>query len=171
MSIKELGKKGSIPDVLFFPIKLVIGAIALVLIGFFMLQFGDKLEGTQIQSTETGNNSIRFFQDIGTTSIPGYFTILFAFDVIGIIATSFLITLSPIFFIIYIIFIAFAVVLSAFSMILYDRFSEVSAIATYIEGQGMINMIMQYAPVISLVVGVLSAIIIMAKIPGGGQDI
>jgi len=171
MEQKQLGRKGNVADVLVFTIYILVTAVGLILVGFFMTQFGEKLEGTPLQDTAVGNKSIAFINQIGDENIPKYFTILFIFDIIGIIGTSFLISLALPFFILYIIFIAFAVILAVFSMSFYDKFSEVSALQAYIADQTMINAIFQHAPLITLIVGVISAIIIMAKLPGGGQDI
>lgn len=170
--LDHLGRKGSLPDVLYFPIKMLVGAVLLVIVGYMMLQFGNKLEGTPLQQTEVGNKSITFFQTVGENNIPTYFTVLFSFDIIGILGTSYLITLGPVFFILYVIFVGFAVALSVFSMVFYDKFSEVAHISSYVSSQTLINYIIQYAPIISLIVGALSAIIIMAKLPGqNSQDI
>lgn len=171
MEIKRLGRKGNVADVLVFTIKILVTAVGLILVGFFMLQFANKLEGTPLQDTAVGNKSIAFIQEVSNENIPQYFVLLFIFDIIGIIGTSFLISLALPFFILYIIFIAFAVILSVFSMTFYDNFSEVAVLQAYIQSQTMINYIFQYAPLITLIVGVISAIIIMAKLPGGGQDI
>lgn len=170
---KLLGKKANPIDVIFFTIKMLVMAIALILVGFFMLQFGDRLEPTILNETETGSKAISFIQDVGGNRMPTYFVTLFAFDIIGIIVTSFLITLSPVFFILYIIFVGFAVILAVFSENFYGRMAESDILASYIADQGMINFIMTHATTIILVVGAISAIIIMAKVPGSGgrQDI
>lgn len=162
------GKRGSPADLIIFPIKMLVTVVLLLLVGFIMVRFGTEVQGTPINDTEVGHKSTVFMQQIGNENISQYFVLLFAFDMLGIIGTSFLVTLSPFFLIIYIIFMAFAVCISAFSMIFYDRISEVSMLATFIQDHTIMNTIMQYAPIISLVVGALSAIIIMAKPSGGG---
>lgn len=166
--IKE--KKGSLPDTLFFVIKLVVMAVAFILLGFFWSQFGDRLDSSPINATATGGKAVDFIQDVGYNRMPTYFVTLFAFDLIGVIVTSFAITLSPVFFILYIIFGAFAILLGVFSEVFYARLAESSILAEYIATQGMINFIMNHAITISLIVVALSAIIIMSKIPGGGNS-
>src|SRR5690606_7924692 len=102
MEQKQLGRKGNVADVLVFTIYILVTAVGLILVGFFMTQFGEKLEGTPLQDTAVGNKSIAFINQIGDENIPKYFTILFIFDIIGIIGTSFLISLALPFFILYI---------------------------------------------------------------------
>lgn len=159
-------KKGSLPDTLFFVIKLLVMAVAFILLGFFWTQFGSELDSSPVNNTATGGKAVDFIQDVGENRMPTYFTMLFVFDIIGIIVTSFLISLSPIFFVLYIIFAAFAVLLGVFSEVFYERLSESAILSSYVASQGMINFIMQHTMTIALIVCGISALIIMSKIPG-----
>lgn len=157
-------KKGSLPDVILFPLKVLITAVSLLLVGFFLVQFSARLVDTPLNDTAVGSKSIIFMDNIGANNIPKYFAILFTFDIIGLIVTSFLITLAPVFFVLYLIFVGFAIILAVFSEVFYDKFSQVTALQSYIASQDMINFIFNRATLIVLVIGAISAIIIMAKL-------
>jgi hypothetical protein len=166
-------KKGSLPDTISFVLKLAVTAAAFIIIGFFMLQLGEKTEGTVLNDTVTGQKAINFITNVGGDRMPSYFATLFVFDIIGIIATSFVITLSPIFFILYIIFIGIAIAFAVFGNNFYARMADSDILSSYIADQNFINFIMSHTTETALIVGAISAIIIMSKGTSsrGGADI
>ena len=162
----RISKKGDAPDTIVFVLSSLILAVALVLIIVFMGNFATKVsQNPDLNSTAVGRQGVVTLNDIGGGLLQKLFVLVFAFQILGILVTSFFIRAHPIFAILYFILIGFAVLEAVFADNLFERFTDVSSIAAYSSSYAMISFIMSNMRIIVAAVGLISLVFIFAK-PG-----
>ena len=167
-------KKGDLPDVLVWLITIFILAMGLFVFAFVIPTIGTGLNDAGMNSSIEGADAITTFSSIGTVTIQRGFFMLFAGLIMGVMISSFLIRTHPIFMFLYVIFLGLAVFLSTYFGNAYETLTEQAIFSGTLASQGLINVVMNNIPKITLGVGALSIIIVFAKfssLRGGGQDI
>jgi hypothetical protein len=127
-------------------------------------------------STTVLNESAAFtsidsaFENVNVYGVQRGFVIFFGFLVIGILVSSFLIRVHPVFIFIYIITLGMAIFTSIYLANTYQMVAENAAFAAITANFASITFVMQHIGKILLGVGALSMVIIFGKIGGGGNS-
>lgn len=167
-------KKGDLPDVLVWLITIFILAIGLFIFAYVIPTIGTGLSDAGLNKSTEGANAIQTFSSIGTVTIQRGFFMLFAGLIMGVMISSFLIRTHPIFMFLYVIFLGLSVFLATYFGNAYETLTSSTLFAGTLASQGLINVVMNNLPKITLGVGALSIIIVFAKFTsarGGVQDI
>jgi len=164
-------KKGDVTAPLLMIIILFTLAVCWIVLSLLGYQFKDIIETTALNNSLAAPTITSGMDVLLTSSIPNGFIILFAFLIIGIIVSSFLIRIHPVFLFLYIIFAGLTLFVGVFLGNAYQKISEVEAFADIISTQTIPIWIMQNNLKIMLAVAALSMIIIFSKIVSkGGTD-
>lgn len=162
--LRPLGKKGDLTDGLYIIIFLFILAIGLI-VGLIV---NDKLktaiETTALNDTVAAGNIIEAFDNVNTNTVQRGFVLVFGLLMVAVILSSFLIRVHPVFIFLYIIFLIIDLFVAVYIGNAYNTFRTNTEIAKIAANQTMINFILEHIVEISLAVGVLSIMIVFAKI-------
>lgn len=110
------------------------------------------------------------FVKINEFTIQRGFLLFFGILVIGILVSSFMIRVHPVFIFIYIITLAVAIFVSMYLANAYELIVSNGQFVALAENFGMMTWVMQNITKVLLAVGALSMIIIFGKIGGGGNE-
>ena len=176
MKRKFLGlrnKKGDATDVILIMILAFFLAVSFILVTFTNTKLQNIIQTTEFNSTAAAPDILNAFDTINTTTVQRGFVLMFALLIIGIMASSFLIRVHPVFIFIYIFTLSIAIFSSVFLANTFQAIIENPTISATVAGnQDMINFVMQHIISIILGVGALSMIIIFSKVfrgTGGGE--
>jgi len=165
-------KTGSILDI-FFIIIIVVGlAMFLLILTYVVPKITNNLRQSAINDSSAARTALDFSDNI-TTRFDSILLFAFVGLLMGVLITSFIIDVHPIFIPIYIFLLAFAVIVGVIMSKVYQIFSNnavlADAAANFTYGQAIIN---NYVVVI-IGIGVLSMIIIFgkAKLFGGNNSL
>lgn len=169
--LRKLGKKGSIEDVFFVGIWIFVIAIAFLVLGYIAPLIANEMQSSDIGTVTQASKAINKTTTMVNTAIDPVFMIIFVGLIIGIVITGFLITVHPVFIPIFIIFIAIAIVLGVIFSNVYEELSTTSALNETAARYTFSTAIMNNLPIIILVIGIVSMVIIFSKIFGGSQNV
>lgn len=166
-------KKGDLPDILIWLITIFILAIGLFVFAYVIPTIGSGLGDAGLNQSAEGLNAINSFSNIGTITIQRGFFLLFSGLMMGVMISSFLIRTHPIFIFLYIFFLGISVLLSTYFSNAFESLTSQEIFSSTLGTQGLISVVMNNLPKITLGIGALSLIIIFAKFSsiGGRQDI
>lgn len=166
-------KKGDLPDILIWLITIFILAIGLFVFAYVIPTIGTGLSDAGLNKSAQGLDAINSFSNIGTVTIQRGFFMLFAGLMMGVMISSFLIRTHPIFIFLYIFFLGISVLLSTYFSNAFESLTSQEIFSSTLASQGLISVVMNNLPKITLGIGALSLIIIFAKFSsiGGRQDI
>lgn len=160
-------KKGDVSDIITFMIIVFFLAVSFLVVAFANDQLKDAIEESALNDSNTAGNYTAAIDNITTNTVHRGFALIFGFIVIGMMVSSFMVRIHPIFLFMYIIFLAISIFTCIPLANSYEMLMESSAIAEVAAQQTMINWIMQHLVIITLAVGALSMIIAFAKLVGG----
>ena len=153
--------------------------LLLVILFFIVISFvvaiyaNSKIQ--EIISTTVLNESAAYpainsaFVTINEYTVQRGFTLFFGILIIGILVSSFMIKVHPVFIFIYIITLGVAIFVSMYLANAYELVVSNGQLATIAANYGMMTWVMQHITTILLAVGALSMIIVFGKIGGGGS--
>lgn len=166
---KIQNKKGDVSDIITFMIIIFFLGVAFIVVAFVNDKFYDVVNDTELNETTVAPYVLTHLNNMTTITIQRGFVAIFAFLIIGMMLSSFLVRIHPIFIFMYIIFLA----VSVFSVIplanAYQLLINADALSEVASQQTMITWIMQHIVMIILGVGALSIIITFAKLSEGGS--
>lgn len=168
-------KRGDPTDILLFLIILFFLAISLVVVLYANGKVLGIIDNTVLNSTEAYESIHDSFATINEYTAQRGFTLFFAILIIGIVISSFLVRVHPVFIFIYIITLGVTILTSVYLANAYAMVVANGQLSTIAENYGMMTFVMQNLTKILLGVGALSMIIIFGKVGSGnnagGEDL
>ena len=167
------GKKGDASEIIMVVILLFFLAVSFLIAAFVNDLFKDAITDTGLNDSDISTTIVNSLDVITTSTIQKGYVAILAMIIIGMLVSSFLIRIHPIFIVIYIIFLAVAIFLALFFGNMYQQVMEVEALAEVAAQQGMINWIMEHIVIITLAIGAFSMVVVFSKIfsPGGFRKV
>jgi len=160
-------RKGDPTDILLFLIIVFFIAISLVVTLYANSKIAEIIDTTVLNESEAYSSIHDSFKTINEYTAQRAFTLFFGILIIGIIVSSFLVRVHPVFIFIYIIVLGVTILTSVYLANSYAMMVANEQLATIAENYSMMTFIMQNIVKILLGVGALSMIIIFGKIGGG----
>lgn len=161
-------KKGDPSDIILLLVMIFFLAISFVAVGFVNSKIKETIDTTQLNQSDAYSSISRSFKTINEVTVQRGFVLFFGFLIIGILVSSFLIKVHPIFIFIYIIVLAMAIFTAIYLANAYELVVSNAQFAALSSNNTMITWVMQNVVKILLGVGALSMVIIFSKIFGGG---
>lgn len=161
-------KRADASGFILFGILLFFFAVSLLVGAFTTSKLKSAITGSALNDTTIAPTIVTRMDDVTNTSIQNGYVVIFVFLIVGLLLSSFLVRIHPIFIFIYIIFLGVSIFVSAILANIYQELTEVSLINSVASQQTMITWIMSHIALIMLGVGALSLIITFSKIFGQG---
>jgi len=175
MGLKQLkkNKKGDVTNIFTFIILVFFLAISFLIVAYTNSEFKNFIQDSELNNTEVSQSSIDMLDNFTTKTIQRGFILIFAFIIIGMMISSFLVRIHPVFIFIYILFLGIAIFVGVPLANAYQQLMNTEVISTVAGQQTMINWVMEHFIMIILGVGGLSMIIVFGKLLGrtGGDDL
>jgi len=156
--------KGDISELPLFIVMAFFLAVAFICVGFFIDVVYDVVNDTALNDTSVSTQVKDQLSVITSETLHKSFAVFFAIGVIGMLISSFLVRIHPVFLFLYIISAGFSLFVTLFLANTYQDLTEVGALASVANQQTITNYIMQYSVTIFMAVGFLSMIVLFAKI-------
>jgi hypothetical protein len=169
----RIRKKGDPTDILLFLVIVFFLAISLSVVLFANTKIHEMISTTVLNSTEAYDSINTSFGNINDFVAQRGFTLFFGILIIGIIVSSFLIRVHPVFIFIYIITLGVTILTSVYLANAYAMIVANPQLLAIAEKYSMMTFVMRNIAKILLGVGAISIIIIFGKIGGGdvsGRD-
>jgi hypothetical protein len=164
-------KKGDPTDMLIVIIAIFVLAILMLVFWYVTTSISTALTNSPINITAT-QPGIQSISDLGTRGASQAFAMIFGALLLGVVITSFLVRIHPIFLFIYIILLVVTIILAVFLGNAYGQLKGQSPFDSAVAANPLIDFVMTHIVRIALGVGALSIIIIFAKLfagePAGG---
>jgi len=155
--------------------------LLLVMVFFLVVSFAVALYANgkvhEIISTTVLNESAAYssidsaFTTINEFTVQRGFLLFFGILIIGILVSSFMVRVHPVFLFIYIITLIVAIFVAIYLGNAYELVVSNGQLATIAENYAMMTWVMEHITLILLGVGALSMIIIFGKVGGGGSSV
>jgi hypothetical protein len=163
-------KKGDPTDIVLFLVIIFFLTVSIVITLFVNnIISEDVISGTVLNSSSAYESINESFTNINEFGVQRTFIFIFALFIIGILISSFLIRVHPVFLFLYIIMLAVTIFVSIFLANSYATIVDNPLLAEIAENYEMMTWVMQHIVKILIGVGALSMIIIFGKIGGGGD--
>ena len=154
--------------------------LLLVMVFFLVVSFAVALYANgkvhEVISTTVLNQSDAYssidaaFTTVNEFTVQRGFLLFFGILIIGILVSSFMIRVHPVFMFIYIITLIVAIFVAMYLGNAYELVVSNGQLATIADNYAMMTWVMEHITLILLGVGALSMIIIFGKIGGGGSS-
>lgn len=167
------GKKGDVGNFLIVLIIIFFLAVSFIISSLAVNKMNEAITKTEINSTDASAVITSSMTEMTEDSVPNAFIIIFALLIIGLIVSSFLIRVHPIWIFIYIIVLAMTIFLGVYLGNIYQDITEVEALSSVASHHTSANWIMEHITLVVLGFGALSMVIVFSKIitPGGYSNI
>lgn len=162
------GKKGDVTDTLMILIIIFFLAVSFIVVLYTNSKIQEVIDTTVLNQSAAYSSISAGLSYINSTVVQRGFVLFFAILCIGVVVSSFLVRVHPVFIFIYIIMLGFTVFVAVFLANSYQAVIENAELAVIAANQGMINYIMQNIIKIIIGVGALSMVIVFSKIFTGG---
>jgi len=164
-------KRGDPTDIVLFLVILFFLAVSIVIALFVNnIILEDVISGTVLNSSSAYESINDSFTNVNELGVQRTFIFIFALLIIGILVSSFLIRVHPVFIFLYIIMLAVTIFVSIFLANSYATLVENPLFVEIASNYEMMTWVMQHIVKILIGVGALSMIIIFGKIGGGGSE-
>jgi hypothetical protein len=163
-------RKGDPTDIVLFLVIIFFLAISLAVSLFANNTIQNLISTTALNSSEAYSSINSSFSDINRFVAQRGFTLMFGILIIGIIVSSFMVRVHPVFIFIYIITLAVAIFVAIYLANAYAMIVANPQLAELAENFGMMTFFMRNITKILLATGALSMIIIFGKIGGGDSS-
>jgi len=172
MKIKKMNKKGDVTDYITFLIIIFFLAISFLVAALVNSEMRNVITNTDINNTDVASEAVSQIDNIIENTTDNGFTLIFAFLIIGMVVSSFLVRVHPIFIFLYIIFLAVSLFVAIPLANTYQLLVNNPALASVGEHQIKTTWFMQHIAKILLGVGALTIIVTFGKLmnrdPTGG---
>jgi hypothetical protein len=165
--LRSLTKKSDPTDILLFLVIVFFLAISLSVTLFANQKIQNLISSTALNESTAYSQINESFSSINQFVAQRAFTLFFGILIIGILVSSFLVRVHPVFIFIYIITLGVTIFVSIYLANAYALMVSNSQLAEISANFAMMTWIMQNVTRILLAVGALSMIIIFGKIGGG----
>lgn len=169
--LKRINKKASIEDVVFVLAFIFALAIGFIIIKNVVPQITEELKSSSFSDNNATVQAINKTENIVNNSTDYLYLMIFAFLVIGIIISGFMISAHPVFIPIFIVLLGITITLG---IMLSNAFSEISEVPSFndtISDMPFTSAIMDNLPIIIFIVGIIVMVIVFAKLYGGGAPV
>lgn len=164
------GKKGDASEIIYFIIILFFLAVSFTVALYANSKISDVISTTALNESSAAPTIISAFNYVNETVVQRGYIIMFAMLILGLLISSFLVRVHPIFIFIYIITLAFAVFLGVYLANIYETLIGIPEFAGLAANQTMITYVMQHAVKILIATWALSMIILFGKIFMSGSE-
>ena len=162
-----LRKKGDPTDIFLFLVIIFFIAVSFIVVIFANTKIHEIISTTALNQSDAYSSIDASFTNINDFIIQRGFTLFFAILVMGILVSSFLIRVHPIFIFIYIITLLVTILTAVYLSNTYALLVANAQLALIADKFATITWVMQHVTKILLAVGAMSMIIIFGKIGGG----
>ena len=159
-----LRRKGDPTDYILVLVILFFLAVSLVVALYTNGIISNLISTTALNESAAYESINDSFVQINEFTVQRTFTIMFGLLAIGVLISSFLVRVHPVFIFLYIIFLAIAIFVSIYLANTYEVIVLNPAFSTFADNYVTITWIMSHVAEILLAVGALSMIIIFGKI-------
>lgn len=166
---KSRFKKGDATDVLIVVISVFFLAVIFLVYWYFTTTTAAALASTPINTTET-RAGIQALSDLGTKGSSEGFVMIFAALLLGVMLSSFMVKIHPVFIFLYIIMLSVSIILAVFLGNAYGLITSQEPFLSAAVANPVIDIIMRNIVRITLGVGALSMIVVFAKTFGPGDQ-
>ena len=166
--LQTKNKKGDASDYFIFVILLFFLAVSFVTVAYVNHRFSLAITTTTLNDSSVSAQIVEQYDIMTTETIQNGYIAIFAFLIIGTIASSFLVKIHPIFVFLWIIFGMVGILVSVVLSNAYGMFIQTEILADIATQQPMITWVMQNMVVIMIGTIALSMIILFAKLPSFG---
>lgn len=160
-SIKN--KRGDVSDGIIFIVIIFFLAVSFLVGAFVNSKFQSIVQTTVLNQSTASQDIIDGLDRLTTSGIQRGFVMVFAFLIIGMMLSSFLVRVHPAWIFIYILTMGFAILITVPLANAYAALANAEAIRSVAEQQTMITYIMQHSVKILIGALALSMIILFAK--------
>ena len=157
-------KRGDVTDIITFLIIVFFLATSFLVVGFTNDKLKDVITDTDINDSIYSQSYTDAMDNITTNTLQNGFVAIFAFLIIGMMVSSFMVKIHPIFLFMYVIFLAIASFVAVPLANAYQMLMNAETIATVAGQQTTINWIMEHLVLITVGAGVISMIVTFAKL-------
>jgi len=143
-------------------------AISFLIVNYVGTEFTWIMRNTVLNETAETATVADAMENVTTNTIDNGFVLMYAFLIIGIIISGFLIRIHPAWLFLYIIFLAVGIFLGVFLGNAYQKVTEVGALSGAVANMPKTVWIMKNLLISMLATGALSMVVIFSKIFGRG---
>lgn len=161
-------KKGDVTEGLTFVVIIFFLAVSLLVSGFVITKIKLAVEDTALSNSTSAPDIIDGLDNLSTTGVQRAFVFLFAFLIVAMMMTAFLVRVHPAWLFLYVIFMAISVILAVLVSNTYSALINTEALRDYAATQTQITWVMTHSVKIVIGAVALSLIILFAKPPAGG---
>lgn len=159
-------KKGDASDIITFLVIVFFLAVSFLVVAFANNEISDVIKTTKLNSTNVSTSASDQIDTITTKTIQRSFVFIVAMLIIGMLISSFMVSVHPIFIFIYI----FVLAVSIFSAVplanTYEMLLNNALLSSIASQQTMMNWIMEKLVWVMLGVGALTMIVLFGKLRG-----
>lgn len=158
-------RKGDVSDGIVLIFILFFLAVSFIAVGLATGKFRDIVANTALNESAAAPDIIGALDTLTTRSIDRAFAFLFAFLIIGMMMTAFMVRVNPAWIFLYIIFTAIAILLATLLANAYNMMISNPTLAAVAAQQTMTVWVMHHAVKVLVGAVALSMIILFAKPP------
>jgi len=144
-------------------------AVAMVVALYANSKIKDIIDTTVLNESAAYSSITSSFATVNELTVQRGYLLFFGILIIGIIASSFLIRVHPVFIFIYIITLSVAIFVAVYLANSYELIVSNTQLSALAENYAMMTFVMQHIIKILVGVGAISLIIIFGKLFGGGS--
>ena len=161
-------KKADPTDIILFLVIIFFLAVSMVIALYMNTKVREIISTTALNQSAAYSSIDKSFENVNLYGVQRGVAMFLGILIIGMLVSSFLIRVHPVFIFIYIITLAAAIFVGVFLANSYEMIVQAGELAAFAADYAIVTWIMQHIVLILLGVGALSMIIIFGKIGGGG---
>ena len=165
-----LKRKGDPTDMILLLVMVFFLVVSFVVAIYTNEKVHDIISTTALNQSDAYSSIDSAFTTINEFTVQRGFLLFFGILIIGILVSSYMIRVHPIFMFIYIITLIVAIFVAMYLGNAYELVVSNGQLATIADNYAMMTWVMEHITLILLGVGALSMIIIFGKIGGGGSS-
>jgi len=143
-------------------------AVSFLVVNYVGIKFQWIMDNTALNQSDAAPAVSEGINKVTTVTMDNGFVLIFAFLIIGIIISSALIRIHPVWLFLYIIFLAAAIFMGVFLGNAYQKITEAPVFAAAVSNMSKTIWLMKNSLKMALAAGALSMIVIFSKILGRG---
>jgi hypothetical protein len=165
-----LRRKGDPTDIILFLVIVFFLVVSLVIAIYTNTIIHKVISDTVLNESAAYNSIDQAFTKVNDYGVQRTFTFIWGLLIFGIIVSSFLVRVHPVFMFLYIIMLVVTIFISIFLANSYALIVENQQLADISDKFEMMTWLMQHIVKVLIGVGALSMVIIFGKIGGGGNS-
>jgi len=166
-----MNRKGDISEGITLMVIVFFIAISFIVVALANTKISNAISDTVLNDSQAAEQILTSLDYITSTGINRGFVFIFAFLIIGMMLSSFLVRVHPAWLFLYILFLGFAIVITVPLANAYQAIIEADAFAEVAAQQTMITYVMQHSIKILIAASIFSWIILFAKPMEGSNRI